>query len=164
MAIVRTPDDLGHLIRQRRKALSWDQATLAHRVGVSRRWIIEIEKGKPAAALNLVLRTLNVLGLQLDAASSDAESGSVQRSSGAVLQLPDIDQIISRRRVQPAARVMGTTARGSGPEQGTTRGASVREPSATYRVDGTDAPAEGSVTDLVNGWLAKTTPAKPSPK
>lgn len=42
-----------------------DQATLAERVGVSRWWINEIERGKPRAELGLVLQTLTVLGVAL---------------------------------------------------------------------------------------------------
>jgi HTH-type transcriptional regulator/antitoxin HipB len=45
-----------------------DQATLARKVGVSRWWIHEVEKGKPRAELGLVLRTLTTLGVSLDAA------------------------------------------------------------------------------------------------
>jgi DNA-binding XRE family transcriptional regulator len=43
---IRTPIDLGALIRERRRALRLDQKTLADKVGVSRQWIVDIEKGK----------------------------------------------------------------------------------------------------------------------
>jgi transcriptional regulator with XRE-family HTH domain len=36
---IRTPIDLGALIRERRKALGLDQKTLAENVGVSRKWM-----------------------------------------------------------------------------------------------------------------------------
>ncbi len=62
---LRTPTDIGLLIRERRKALSLDQAELARRVGVSRQWIIGMEKGKGRADLSLVLRTLGALGVVL---------------------------------------------------------------------------------------------------
>jgi HTH-type transcriptional regulator / antitoxin HipB len=62
---VRTPRDIGSLIRSRRRALGLGQAELAQRVGTSRLWITEIEKGKPRASLELVLRTLSILGLEL---------------------------------------------------------------------------------------------------
>ena len=64
---VRSPSELGALIRARRRELGLDQSALADRVGVSRQWIIEVEKGKPRAAIGLVLRTLNALGIFLDA-------------------------------------------------------------------------------------------------
>ena len=62
---LRTATDIGAAIRQKRKALGLDQGTLAERVGVSRQWVVDVEKGKPRAALRLVLRTLEVLGVEL---------------------------------------------------------------------------------------------------
>jgi HTH-type transcriptional regulator/antitoxin HipB len=64
---IRSPSELGALIRGRRRQLGLDQSVLAEQVGVSRQWIIEIEKGKPRAAVGLILRTLNALGILLDA-------------------------------------------------------------------------------------------------
>ena len=54
--LIRTPADLGAVVRDRRKELKLDQATLAKRIGVSRQWVIEIEHGHPRAELALVLR------------------------------------------------------------------------------------------------------------
>lgn len=62
---IRTPADIGALIRAQRKAAGWDQATLAGKVGVSRLWVNQIEAGKPGANLSLVLKTLSVLGVTL---------------------------------------------------------------------------------------------------
>lgn len=56
--------ELGAAIRERRTALGMDQAALAKMVGVSRQWIIDIEKGKERASVELALRTLNRLGFQ----------------------------------------------------------------------------------------------------
>jgi y4mF family transcriptional regulator len=74
--LVRTPADLGLLIRSRRRDLGLDQQTLARQVGVSRLWIIEFERGKPRAEIGLVLRTLLALGLSIDVAP---EGGSAER-------------------------------------------------------------------------------------
>lgn len=76
---LRTPADLGAAIREKRRALGLDQATLAERVGVSRQWIIEVEKGKPRAAMQLVLRTLDELGIELwtERASPPSSPGSL---------------------------------------------------------------------------------------
>jgi HTH-type transcriptional regulator/antitoxin HipB len=63
---IRTPRDLGAAVRDRRRALQLDQAALASRAGVSRQWIIALERGKPGAELGLVLRTLKALDLRLD--------------------------------------------------------------------------------------------------
>jgi HTH-type transcriptional regulator/antitoxin HipB len=63
--VLRTPADVGALIRDRRRALGLDQADLANQVGVSRLWINQVERGKPGASIGLVLRTLMALGLEL---------------------------------------------------------------------------------------------------
>jgi HTH-type transcriptional regulator / antitoxin HipB len=89
-----TPKDLGLTIRARRKQLALDQLTLAARVGVSRQWIVEIEKGKPRAEIGLVLRTLRELGIQLEAGTPDAVSGARKRGAA----VPDIDAIVERSR------------------------------------------------------------------
>ena len=70
MPIIKTPKDLGTVIRNRRKELAWDQARLAAEVGASRQWVIDMEKGKPRAELDLALRALHALGLSLHAESS----------------------------------------------------------------------------------------------
>jgi len=41
--------------------LGLDQKTLAAQVGVSRQWIVDVEKGKPRAPMSLVLRTVEAL-------------------------------------------------------------------------------------------------------
>ena len=65
--LVRTPADLGAVIRDRRKQLKLDQATFAKRIGVSRQWVIEVERGHPRAELGLVLRAFDTLDVRLDA-------------------------------------------------------------------------------------------------
>jgi HTH-type transcriptional regulator/antitoxin HipB len=62
---IRTPIDLGALIRERRKALRLDQKTLAEKVGVSRQWIVDVEQGKPRLEIGPVLRTADALGIVL---------------------------------------------------------------------------------------------------
>ena len=65
--------ELGAAIRERRTVLGLDQATLAKSVGVSRQWIIDIEKGKERASVELALRTLNRLGFQFAVAEGTNE-------------------------------------------------------------------------------------------
>jgi HTH-type transcriptional regulator / antitoxin HipB len=85
----RTAKDLGAIIRDRRKQLKLDQATFANRIGVSRQWVIEVERGHPRAELGLVLRALDELGLKIDASAERAN-----RPSGAV----DIDAIVAKAK------------------------------------------------------------------
>lgn len=90
---IRTPKDLGAAIRARRKALKLDQAALAAKVGVSRQWIIDIEKGKPRAALGLVLQTLQTLGVALSIDGDQPKGGS-----GASVPSVDLGAVIARAR------------------------------------------------------------------
>jgi HTH-type transcriptional regulator/antitoxin HipB len=88
---IRTPADLGTLIRTTRKKLRLDQSTLAKKIGVSRLWLVEIEKGKPRAEIGLILRTLNALRITLNAAT---ETQSPKHPESTV----DIDRIIATAR------------------------------------------------------------------
>lgn len=67
MLLIKTPTDLGALIRDRRTKLKLGQEELAKTVGVSRKWVVEVEAGKPRAAVGLILRTLRALDLALAA-------------------------------------------------------------------------------------------------
>jgi len=97
MATLKTAEDVGNIVRQRRKALGWDQARLASEAGVSRQWVVDIEKGKPRAELQLVLRVMNVLGLRLAAAD--------QQTNAATIAIPaaGLDEVLERHRAVPAA-------------------------------------------------------------
>jgi HTH-type transcriptional regulator/antitoxin HipB len=89
---LRNAIDVGLVIRERRRALGLDQATLAQRIGVSRQWVVEIERGKPRAEVALVLTALRVLGL-------------------AVRAEPRTDDSDVRRILTDAARPAGGAAR-----------------------------------------------------
>ena len=57
---------LGKAIRLRRKELRLTQGELAAVAGTSLRFVSEVERGKPTARLDGVLRLLAALGLSLD--------------------------------------------------------------------------------------------------
>lgn len=65
--IIRNPKDLGYLIKESRQKRGLTQAQLASHVGASRKWVIDLEAGKRTSDLSLVLRTLNAVGLDLEA-------------------------------------------------------------------------------------------------
>ena len=88
--LVRTPADLGAIIRERRRQLKLDQAAFAKRIGVSRQWVIEIEHGHARAELALVLRALDALNIQLDTSICRPH----RRRPGAV----DIDAIVAKAK------------------------------------------------------------------
>jgi len=89
---IRTPADLGALIRDRRIKLAIDQRSLAKKVGVSRQWIVEVEKGKPRAEIGLLLRTIDALGIQL--MTEEDVPGKKRQTAPAV----DIDSIVAAAR------------------------------------------------------------------
>lgn len=65
--LLRRPVDIGLLVRDRRRAAGWSQAVLAERVGSSRQWVVDLERGNSGAEIGRVLRALSVLGVSLDA-------------------------------------------------------------------------------------------------
>jgi HTH-type transcriptional regulator/antitoxin HipB len=95
---VRTPSELGALIRDYRMRHNLDQKSLAATVGVSRQWIVEIEKGKARAPLALVLRTLGALGIVLDAQQETPTRPKDKDKSHAVDTYVDINSIVARAR------------------------------------------------------------------
>jgi HTH-type transcriptional regulator/antitoxin HipB len=91
---IRTAKDIGALIRDKRKTQKLDQAELARKVGVNRRWVLEVERGKPRAEIGLVLKTLDALGLTL---SVEGEADA-RRRSGRRIESVDIDAIIENAK------------------------------------------------------------------
>lgn len=88
---LKTASDFGSLIRSRRKARGLGQAELAEMVGVSRRWLNQVEAGKPGASLSLVLNTLNALNIQIDVRANEDRPSS---EGIAPVLGPDIDDIL----------------------------------------------------------------------
>jgi y4mF family transcriptional regulator len=88
--LIRTPADLGAVIRDHRKRLGLGQAALAEKIGASRQWVVGIERGHSRAELGLVLRTLDTLGIRLE--TRDKEAAAKSQSS------PDIDAIVAAAR------------------------------------------------------------------
>lgn len=98
METVRTPSDIGNVVRARRKYLGWDQARLAREIGVSRQWIVDIEKGKPRAELQLILRALRVLGLQLALSPDSAQAQEREMLNPIPAASINLDAILERNR------------------------------------------------------------------
>ena len=97
---LRTPRDIGAAIRERRRELGLDQATLAQLAGVSRLWINEIERGKPGATLSRVLRTFAALGVSLAIAG---KTNMPPPEDQPAVVTPDINAIVSaaKRQAKP---------------------------------------------------------------
>lgn len=93
--VILTADELGLLLRARRRELGWDQQTLAARIGASRLWVVEFEKGKPRAEVGLVLRALAALGLRIDVIPETSAAMTTEEASS---PLPDIDAVVRAAR------------------------------------------------------------------
>lgn len=89
---LRSATDFGAAIRDRRKRLKLDQASFAKRIGVSRQWVIEVERGHARAELGLVLRALDDLDIRLDANSEPTDSRTSQETA------VDINAIVARAK------------------------------------------------------------------
>jgi y4mF family transcriptional regulator len=63
--MVRNTEDFGNELRQRRRAVGLSQGAVADVVGVNRRVIGELERGKPTVQLDIALRVAQALGLDL---------------------------------------------------------------------------------------------------
>lgn len=92
---IRSAKDIGSLIRAYRRAQHLSQAQLAERVGTSQRWISAIERGKATAELDLVLHTLSVLNVPLEA-PPPGFTGRGHTGEGSIAGdgYPDIDALV----------------------------------------------------------------------
>ena len=95
---IRTPAELGALIRDHRTGLGLDQKSLAQKVGVSRQWIVEVEKGKPGAPIGLLLRTIAVLGIAINAEKETPGKPNHTTVSHGADAYVDIDSIVDSAR------------------------------------------------------------------
>jgi HTH-type transcriptional regulator/antitoxin HipB len=86
---IRTAKDIGTFIRDQRKRQKLAQATLASMIGVNRRWVMEVEHGKPRAEIDLVLKVLEALGLSVSVDRLD-----MPRQTADALDVVDIDAIV----------------------------------------------------------------------
>jgi HTH-type transcriptional regulator/antitoxin HipB len=89
---IRTPLDLGLIIRDRRRKLGLSQGELAEKAGVGRQWLVAVEHGKARAEIGLVLRTLTALGLTLSVDGEDRDRKAGKHDDIAPI---DIDAVVS---------------------------------------------------------------------
>jgi HTH-type transcriptional regulator/antitoxin HipB len=90
---LRTPLDIGQAIRDTRRRLGLDQDDLAKQVGVSRKWLIDVERGKPGAPIGLLLRTLDALGLRVS-----LDTNWTRKRPGKPVSTIDIDRVLDRAK------------------------------------------------------------------
>ncbi len=66
MASAGTAADLGAAVREARQRVGLTQEEAAHKAAVSRRWLIDLERGHSNAQLGKVLHTMAALGLRIE--------------------------------------------------------------------------------------------------
>jgi HTH-type transcriptional regulator/antitoxin HipB len=94
---MRTATDLGAFIRERRTKLGMDQVALAEKAGTSRKWLIEVEQGKPRAEIGLILRTLKTLGVSIDLQIDSLANATSNDKAGST----DINNVLSSLKKRP---------------------------------------------------------------
>ena len=94
---IRTATDLGAFIRERRTKLRMDQIALAKKAGTSRKWLVEVEQGKPGAEIGLILRTLKSLEISIDL---EADSSVATPPTGKA-KAPDINTVLDSLKKRP---------------------------------------------------------------
>jgi y4mF family transcriptional regulator len=87
---LKTARELGMRLKEAREDLGITQDQLAERIGTSRRWVWDLERGKETLHLGLVLRAILALGLRLDVGPSVPGQGPADT--------PELDGVLGRLR------------------------------------------------------------------
>ncbi len=88
---LRTAEQLGSVIRLKRREKRLTQSELAQRLGAERKWVINLERGNAKAEIGLVLRALEALDLR--ASLADAEMPGTR---GTLRDPSRLDQVFQR--------------------------------------------------------------------
>ena len=76
MHAVKTMDQVGAFVRDRRRRLGVTQKDLAMTSGTGLRFIVDLEKGKPTCHAGKVLQVVEALGCRIGIVARDSEGGS----------------------------------------------------------------------------------------
>lgn len=74
LGYIRTVEDIAALIRSYRQSEGINQKELADRIGVSRKWIVEVEQGKSGVELGLVMKVIQELNIPLQTVTAPSVS------------------------------------------------------------------------------------------
>jgi HTH-type transcriptional regulator/antitoxin HipB len=74
-----------------------DQISLAKKAGTSRKWLVEVERGKPGAEIGLILRTLKGLEVSIDL---EADTSAATPPTGKA-KAPDINRVLDALKKRP---------------------------------------------------------------
>jgi len=73
-----------------------DQISLAKKAGTSRKWLVEVEQGKPGAEIGLILRTLKSLEILIDLDADSSVATPLPRKKA-----PDINSVLDSLKKRP---------------------------------------------------------------
>lgn len=88
---IRSAEEFGRAVRERRRALGLTQQDLADRCGIGKRFIVELEAGKVTIQLGKALTAAKEVGLALADVAGQAPSRadiSAQADDGPLADLP----------------------------------------------------------------------------
>lgn len=77
---IASPEQLGDAIRQGREIQGWSQRQLAARLGVTQKWLWELEQGKPGLLMERLFAALREVDVGLLAEFTDPQLD--ERTSG----------------------------------------------------------------------------------
>lgn len=106
---IRSVQELGLRIRDRRQALGWSQARLADEVGATRQWIMSLERGNAGAALGQVMNVLAVLRLDLHVREPGATSQPGAHHSTSSEDAAALLNTVLQRTRDPSDRMLPRT-------------------------------------------------------
>lgn len=87
--VIRSAAEFGRAVRNRRRALGLTQEELAGRCGVGKRFIVDLEAGKPTSQLGKALTVASEVGIILADAGTRAGTASAADAERAKLDDPD---------------------------------------------------------------------------
>lgn len=106
-----SPKDFGALIREARVSAGMTQAELGEKVGASRYWVAELERGNSGAELGRTLKALRALKLMLtiepkEAAARREQEGAQHSAANRALNQPvlDLSSILARSTTPPISQ------------------------------------------------------------
>ena len=88
-AVIRSAAEFGRAVRDRRRALGLTQEELATRCGVGKRFIVDLEAGKPTSQLGKALTAASEVGIILADAGTPAGRAPAAKAEQAKPDDPD---------------------------------------------------------------------------
>jgi transcriptional regulator with XRE-family HTH domain len=103
-----SPATVGAMVRDARLAAGISQSELGKRIGASRFWVAQFERGKPSAELGLALKALHALALDVRveprAAATRTRKPQPPKTRSAALPAIDLGRVIADSITGPGER------------------------------------------------------------